>query len=136
MTARLEILAIDVHTIGMLMLLKFKSKRQEAMEKKREEKNNGTGQKVELTNKQKNRIDAKEPLERRIRRFLKENEGVRFNEENLGRRIILNQKDAIDFHRALLAVTYYQRDDGFGAEEGKLIGKNKELVYFYEKPKE
>lgn len=136
MTARLEILAIDIHTTGMLMLLKLKSKRQEAMEKKKEEKNNEIGQKVEWTNKQKNRINAKDPLERRIRTFLEENEGVRFNEADLGKKIVFNQKDAIDFHRALLAVTYYQRNDGFGYEEGKSIGKNKELVYFYEKTKQ
>lgn len=136
MTARLEILAIDAHTTAMLMILKLKSKRLEAIEEERKEKNNGIGQKVEVVKKQKYIVDAKEPLEKRIRNFLREAEGVRFNEEELGRKIIFNRSDAIDFHRALLAVTYYQRDVGFHIDEGKSIGKNKELVYYYEKPKE
>lgn len=128
----LEVLAILVVAAK---IRSFQKKREE-IEKKNKEKNKEKEQQIILARKQREQIESRRPLEARIAAYLKKYEGVRFKEEELREKIILDYCDKVDFYRSLVAVTYWQRRDGFGVEADISNGKSTELYYYYEKPKQ
>ncbi|MFA6097405.1 MAG: hypothetical protein WC788_07310 [Candidatus Paceibacterota bacterium] len=111
-------------------------KEREAFEKKIREKAREVEQKIRSENKDQRRIESKKPMEVRIAAFLRKSEGVRFTEEELRGRIIRDHRDRVNFYLALMAVTYYQRRNGYGMEADYSKSKNGVMLYYYEKPKE
>ncbi len=82
----------------------------------------------------KEKVASERTLERRIGTFLRENEGTHFNETELRAKIIIDTYDAVIFHRTLIAVTYYQRRDGYNITNGHSKNLPKDLYYYYKKP--
>lgn len=111
-------------------------KEREAIEKKVREKAREVEQKIRSEKEEQRRIETKKPVEVRIAAFLRKSEGLRFTEVELREKIILDQRDKVDFYLALIAVTYYQRRNGYGMEADYSKSINGEMRYYYEKPKE
>jgi len=94
------------------------------------------GQKIILAKDGSEQTEPKKHIEVRIAEFLRKNERVRFTKAEIEKEIVRNERDSIGFYRALIAVTYYQRRDGYGIEADYSKSKLGEFYYYYEKPKE
>lgn len=130
-----------ISIIGVLIALVVAAKirsylnEKEEIKKKNSEKSKGKEQQIILARKQREDVESRKPMEARIAAYLKKYEGVRFKEEELREKIILNYRDKIDFYIALTAVSYWQRRDGFGVEADYSKNKNGDFYYYFEKPK-
>lgn len=132
MIVQLIILVIAAYMAIVIILLKNILKQQKTLEEKNIIAIKEKEQKKVTIKKEK--VAPERTLERRIRTFLRENEGVHFNETELRIKIIIDTSDAVIFHRTLIAVAYYQRQDGYSITNGYSKSLSKDLCYCYKKP--